>query len=193
MSKHHLSLLLIGLAMLAGPAGAAQRARGQTAPETFTAQVQSRTGAGALAAHVRLRIDRYTPDHDRQVMTDALKQGGYPAFLAALRKAPAVGHVALGDVKVTLRWAREEKTPKGRTIVLVTDAPVYFVGGGQAAPKSREGFELAIVRLTVDEIGLGDGSLAAAARVKPDGSGGVVVEDYATEPIKLTFVSREIS
>ena len=49
------------------------------------------------------------------------------------------------------------------------------------------------MRLTVDEIGLGTGTMAAAARVKPDGSGGVVVEDYADEPIKLTFVTRVIT
>jgi hypothetical protein len=34
--------------------------------------------------------------------------------------------------------------------------------------------------------------MAAAARVKPDGKGGVVLEDYAEEPIQLTFVRREI-
>jgi hypothetical protein len=69
---------------------------------------------------------------------------------------------------------------------------VYFVGGGRADPKPREGFELAVVRLAVDEIGLGTGTLAAAARVRLDGAGGVTVEDYADEPIRLTFVSRVI-
>ena len=49
-----------------------------------------------------------------------------------------------------------------------------------------------MVRLTIDEIGLGSGTLAAAARVKPDGAGGVVIEDYAAETIKLTSVSRVI-
>ena len=95
-------------------------------------------------------------------------------------------------MKVPVRWARELKTPQGRDISLVTDAPVYFVGGGAANPKSREGFELAVVRLMVDEIGLGSGTMAAAARVKPDGAGGVVIEDYAAETIKLTSVSRVI-
>jgi hypothetical protein len=48
------------------------------------------------------------------------------------------------------------------------------------------------VQLAVDEFGLGTGTMAAAARVKPDGAGGVVMEDYAEEPIRLTFVHREI-
>jgi hypothetical protein len=49
------------------------------------------------------------------------------------------------------------------------------------------------VQLTVDEFGLGTGTMAAAAKVKPDGQGGVVLEDYAEEPIKLTYVHREIA
>jgi len=166
--------------------------RTHTAPEAFRAQLQSRTATGALAATIRLQVDRYTPEADRKAMTEAIAHGGYAAFLDALRKAPAVGYVQVEDVKVVIRWAREQKTPQGRDISLVTEAPVYFVGGGAAAPKSREGFELAVVRLTVDEIGLGAGTMAAAARVKPDGKGGVVIEDYATETIKLTSVSRVI-
>ena len=170
----------------------AAQGRAHTAPEAFRAQLQSRTATGALAATIRLQVDRYTPEADRKVMTEAIAHGGYAAFLDALRKAPAVGYVQVEDVKVAIRWAREQKTPQGRDISLVTEAPVYFVGGGAAAPKSREGFELAVVRLIVDEIGLGSGTMAAAARVKPDGKGGVVIEDYATETIKLTSVSRVI-
>ena len=179
-------------AVVAPTAVAAQRSHSQTAPEAFRAQLQSRTATGALAATIRLQVDRYTPEADRRAMTEAIAHGGYAAFLEALRKAPAVGYVQIEDVKVTLRWAREVKTPQGRDISLVTDAPVYFVGGGAATPKPREGFELAVVRLTVDEIGLGSGTIAAAARVKPDGAGGVVIEDYAAETIKLTSVSRVI-
>ena len=173
-------------------AAAMQHGRTPTAPETFTSQIQSRTAAGALGGYVRIQIDRYTRDDDLKTMTDALKHGGYSAFLQALRKAPEVGRVEIGDVKGTLRWARQQATPNGRTISLVTDAPLYFVGGGRATPKPREGFELAIIQLTVGEIGLGTGTMTAAARVKPDGAGGVVMEDYADEPIILTSVSRVI-
>jgi hypothetical protein len=187
------SLVAIAVALLAATPGAAQRTtRTQTAPETFRAQVQSRTASGALAATIRLQIDRYTPEADRKAMTEAIAHGGYAAFLQALRKSPSVGFVQIEELQVPVRWAREQKTPQGRDISLVTDAPVYFVGGGAANPKSREGFELAVVRLMVDEIGLGTGTMAAAARVKPDGAGGVIVEDYAAETIKLTSVSRVI-
>jgi hypothetical protein len=170
-----------------------QQPRRYTAPETFTSPVQARSATGAAAATIRIRIDRYSYEHELKSMTDGLTYGGYPGFVTAVRKAPAVGYVEIGDVKVALRWAREQVTPKGRTISLVTERPVYFVGGGKAEAKPRQGFELAVVQLAVDEFGLGSGTMAAAAKVKKDGEGGVLIEDYAEEPIKLTFVSRVIA
>ena len=170
-----------------------QQKRGYTAPETFTSPLQARTATGASAATIRIRIDRYSYEAELKAMTDGLTHGGYPGFVQALRKAPAVGYVEIGDVKVALRWAREQVTAKGRTISLVTERPVYFLGGGKATAKPREGFELAVVQLTVDEFGLGSGTMAAAAKVKKDGEGGVLIEDYAEEPIKLTSVSRVIA
>ena len=35
--------------------------------------------------------------------------------------------------------------------------------------------------------------MAAAARVRPDGDGGVLLDDYAEEPIELTNVTRKPS
>ena len=172
---------------------AAQR-RGYTAPETFTSPAQARTSAGGSAATVRIQIDRYSSAAELKAMTDGLTYGGYPGFVQAVRKAPAVGYVEIGDAKVALRWARALPTAKGgRAISLVTERPVYFLGGGRADAKPRAGFELAVVQLTVDEFGLGIGTMAAAAKVKKDDAGGVEIEDYAEEPIKLTFVSRVIA
>jgi hypothetical protein len=191
-----LAMSLVVAVSLAGTAAtwadSAQTRRKQTAPETFSAQMQARTEVAASSAGIRIQIDRYTPEADRTKISDGLRHGGYTGFLAALRKAPAVGHVSIGELQVPLRWAREQETPKGRAISLVTETPMYFIGGGQPDAKPRAGFEVAIVQLAVDEFGLGTGTMAAAARVKPDGQGGVVMEDYAEEPIKLTGVYRII-
>jgi hypothetical protein len=170
-----------------------QQTRRYTAPETFTSPVQARSTTGAAAATIRIQIDRYSYENELKSMTDGLTYGGYPGFVTALRKAPVVGYVEIGDVKVALRWAREQVTPKGRTISLVTERPMYFIGGGKADAKPRQGFELAVVQLTVDEFGLGSGTMAPAAKVKKDGESGVQIEDYAEEPVKLTFVSRVIA
>jgi len=148
--------------------------------------------AGAGAATIELHIKRYTPDADRTAVEDALKTGGFQGFVSALRKAPEVGYVKLGDRQWPIRWAREQPGPRGRTIVVVTPEPIFFVGGGRIDAKPREGYEVGLVQLQIDSVGLGSGSMAAAARVKPGGATGVQVDDYADKPIKLVTVVRKI-
>jgi hypothetical protein len=186
------SLIAIGLMAVSVSQGAAQTPRNSGAPESFSASARVKSGAGAMAATIQIDIQRYTPDFDRTAVETGLKTGGYRGFLAALEKAPVVGAVVVGDQKFPIRWAREQKTVKGRTIVVVTDKPVFFVGGGRADAKPREGYDVALVQLQVDDIGLGTGSMAAAARVKPGGETGVQIDDYADEMITLATVSRKM-
>jgi hypothetical protein len=163
------------------------------APEQFTATAQTAAASGAsAAATVTIDIRRYTPDAERSAVETALKSGGYPAFLTALRKAPEVGTVGLGTQKWSIRWAREQSTAAGRTIVVVTDQPMFFLGGAKANAKPRVGYEVGLIRLQVDAAGMGKGEMAAAARVKPGGETGVQVDDYADQPITLTGVARKI-
>ena len=183
------------LLAIAGAIASAQGVRGSVgAPETFNANAQvAKPGAGALAAAITVHIERYTPDFDREAVATALKTGGYGKFVSALRKAPEVGYVQVGDQKVPIRWARETKTAKGRTIVVVTDKPVFYVGGGAADAKPRTGYDVAVVQMDVDDVGLGTGTMAAAARVRPGGEAGVQIDDYADAPIKLVTITRKTS
>jgi len=164
------------------------------APETFSANINA-AGAqgGAAAATIQIDIRRYTPEPERAAVEAALKTGGYPGFLSALRKAPDVGAVSFGDRKWAIRWARERPSGKnGRSIVVVTDQPIFFVGGGSTDAKPRAGFEVAVIEFQIDNAGLGSGTMTAAAKVKPGGEDGVLVEDYAAKPIKLVTVTRKI-
>ena len=164
------------------------------APETFVANINV-TGAtgGAGAATIEIDVRRYTPDAEREAVVGALKQGGYPAFLTALRKAPEVGTVSFADRKWAIRWAREQPGTKfTRTIVVVTDQPIFFVGGGRVDAKPREGYEVAVIQIEIDNVGMGRGTMTAAARVKPGGETGVQIDDYADKPIRLVTVTRKI-
>ena len=164
-----------------------------TAPETFVAKAEARAGANAVAnAPLTIQVDKYTKDPDRTVMEEALRVGGYPGFLTALRKAPEVGYVQVGDRKFAIRWAKQVPEGEGRTISIVTDAPIFFLGGGRVDAKPREGYELAVLQLKMDASGVGEGTMAAAARVKPGGPTGVTIDQYADQPIKLVSVRREI-
>src|SRR5262249_617946 len=135
---------------------------------------------------------KYTPDKDREAVVQALKAGGEAAFVEAVRKAPIAGQIDIGKQTFTIRWAREVKDDKGRTITLVTERPVYFLGAGLPRAKARAGYDVAGVQVKRDWAGVGEGTMAAAAKVKPGEPTGVQVDDYASEPIKLLSVTRKI-
>jgi hypothetical protein len=186
-------LVPVALVVLAAPSLVLSQSQQRGAPEQFTANAQTAAASGAsAAATVTIDIRRYTPDAERTAVETALKGGGYPAFLTALRKAPEVGTVGMGTQKWSIRWAREQSTAAGRVIVVVTDQPMFFLGGARANAKPRAGYEVGLIRLQVDASGMGKGEMAAAARVKPGGETGVQVDDYADQPITLTGVVRKI-
>jgi hypothetical protein len=170
----------------------AQKTEGKP-PETFiaNAQVSSANNAGA-SAMVTIQIDRYTDPRDVASLQEALKLGGYPGFLPALRKAPVVGSVEMNGRKVIARWARQTPLEKGRAISVITESPLAFVGGAAVDAKPRAGYELAVLQFEVDSVGLGSGTMAAAARVRPGGPAGVQLDDYAESPIKLVTVRKSL-
>jgi hypothetical protein len=161
-------------------------------PEIFNARASVGSAAGQGDTHVTVRIDRYTPEKELDAMERALKDGGSPAFSVALRRAPIVGQFEIGTQTFAIRWARQKPTPTGRVITAVIDKPVYFVGGGVPGAKPREGFDVAVVQLIMDSSGVGEGTMAAAARVKPGGPTGVEIDAYDAEPVKLRSVMRLI-
>ena len=180
-------------AALAG-AGAQASAPAQQGPETFDVNASVSAGGantGAILVPMTIQIDRYTIDRYRKEMLDALQyQGGYPGFLRALRGAPAAGYVEAGGQKFVIRWAHQEPGATGRVVTIVTETPVYFVGSGRRGAKPTAGYEVAAARLTIDASGHGEGVMAAAARVKPDGAGGVTIDNYAETPVKLAATVR---
>src|SRR3954454_7010509 len=190
MSFIRTSLMVLTAASVSVVMVSAQRPKPYTAPETFTSDLQGKSGNSAVVSKIRIQIDRFTPEQDRKGISDALTTGGYPKFLEALRAAPVVGNLEIEKQKFNVRFAREKATEKGRDITLVTESPVYFLGGGRSDAKPRAGYEIAVVTLSVDDYGLGTGRMAAAAKVKPDGSGGVILDDYAEEPMRLPVVTR---
>jgi hypothetical protein len=141
-----------------------------------------------------VRLRRITPEFDRKTVETALKEGGYPRFLTAIRSAPEVGQLVLGGgAPIAIRYARERVDAKGRNVVVVTDKPAFFIGGNRAESAPRKGYEVAVIVIQMDGKGAGSGQMAGAARVRPDGDGGVLLDDYADELITVSNVSRKPS
>jgi hypothetical protein len=181
----HFAYLAAGLGGLQAPQGAAPAT---PTSETFhlNAIATPAKGSGTVTVPVTIRIERYTREHSRVTMTNALKHGGYPNFVRALRAAPIAGTLTMTGRTFSIRWAHQEPREGGRTITLVTDKPIFFIGSGHEDAKSTAGYEVAVVKLELDASGGGDGIMAAAARVKPGGEGAVRIDDYAETPVKLT-------
>ncbi len=174
-------IVILSLPMLLG-AGQSE----VNVPETFLAKAQVVAPNATATADLTIHIAKFTEERDRTAIQEALRTGGYQGFLPALRRAPQVGYVELNGRKTAVRWARERPGEKGRTISIVTDTPLAFVGGAAADAKPRAGYEVAVILLEVDASGMGTGTMAAAARVKPGGATGVRIDDYADTPITLS-------
>jgi len=70
---------------------------------------------------------------------------------------------------------------------------VFFLGGGRETSKPRAGYEVAVVQIQLDAKGQAKGTIATAARVRPDGDGGVLLDDYNEQLITLTNITRKAS
>jgi hypothetical protein len=183
------SLLALIASTLPSPAVQSRR---DPVPESFTATAQFLGPAGSGAATLKIRVERYTPEAEREAVLQALKGGGYPAFVQALRSAPAVGSVAIGEHTFEIRWARESPIKNGRSIVLVTAKPMFFVGAGSPTAKPREGYEVGVISFQLDDSGMGyGGKMAAAAKVKT-GEAGIEIDEYADKLLELRSVTRDI-
>ena len=166
--------------LLVAWAGAAQAA---DYPLTLAATAQVVNGPTTVTSVLTVHVDRLMAELNRTTVTDALKFGGYGNFLPALRKIPVVGSVEFNGRKVELRYAREQKTDQGRRLTLVADKPLFFLG---EATKTRAGYELTVIDVTLDDKGAGTGTMAGAARVKPTPDGSVILDDFAEAPVQLT-------
>ena len=188
MRVQRLILAALSFVLLTSPLVRSQ-APAPAAPETYLATLQVK-GQATASTTIRIALQRYSSDGDREPVEKGLKFGGYPAFLAALRNARKVGTVATDKKIWTIRWASAKPTSGGRKIVLITDQPMYLLGGGATDAKPRAGYEIGVIQMEVDAAGNGTGSVAAAAKVKP-GEDGVVVDDYGDQRIEITKVERE--
>ncbi len=187
------SVLVALVAMLVGASAAAQHKPGDV-PVEFSATVQATGPLGSIATTVQIHILRYTEERDRKTLLAALMKSGYQAFLPALRQSPTVGYVQIKEQKWDLKWAHQQQQEMGQTVTVATDRPIYFVGAGRGDAKPQAGYDMAVIRLEIDNIGMGKGTMAAAARVKPSSDGqGVQVDDYADQPLPVTQVTRIFS
>jgi hypothetical protein len=182
-----LGVLTLTVFMAAAAAAQAQK----TGAETFRATAAVKTAAAATAsAPVTITVDRKMSQSEADTLVAAFRTGGVAGLRKALVGVPPTGSVRLGSGTPTpTRLTIERPTDKGRLLTIVADQPILFLGAGVAGAKTKEGYDFAIVDIEVDARGNGSGTLAPAAKVTVK-EGVFVVDDYASELVRLTDVSR---
>ena len=130
---------------------------------------------------------------ERDALITTLKDKGPDALLSALQKMPRVGYIrrAGGGLGWDLHFARERKLEDGgRQIVLATDRPISAWEAMNRPRSADYDFTLADIRFDGDGKGVGKLSVAAKVRIN-DKTGMVEIEDFGSEPVRMTEVTSE--
>jgi len=169
-------------------AGVDAAGRPQTAgyPRTIVANAKATSGATTITSTVTIQIDRLVESSRRDRLIKGLQQNGYQGFVDVMRPLPVIGAIKAQNREVPVKYAWETPAQGKRRLIVVSDAPLFFLPGDE--PKARAGYRLTVVQLMLDDRGAGAGMMAGAARVKPSPDEGIILEDYATTPVDLTIL-----
>jgi hypothetical protein len=180
-----------GILAWAVVAAAASASSAQPGIETFTATATMKTASGATAsAPVTITVERKMSQSEADGLIAAFKTGGVDGLRKALSGVAPTGSVRLGGGAPTpTRVTIERPTDKGRLLTIVTDQPIAFLGAGLPTAKPKQGYDFGIIDIEVGADGKGSGTLAPAAKVTVK-QGAFTVEDYASELVQMTGVSK---
>lgn len=169
-------------------AGATLTAAG---PETFTATASVKRGGASATAPIRVTVNSYASDADREAATRAVRSGGTAALRKLLVEKPDAGFIQVGDRRTAIKYAGQRDTAGGRLITAITAEPILHLGAGVPEAKATTGFDLAVAMFEVQPNGPGVGDLSPAAKVGLDDGGALVIEDYGATVVWLNNIAVE--
>jgi hypothetical protein len=148
------------------------------------------SGVGRTSAQtLDIVINRWSTDAERKKLLDTLKEKP-DALLDLLQKTkPAAGYIRTAT---SLGWDIEFATKHGlpgggERIIFATDRPMSFYEVVNSTRSSDYEFMFGEIRLGAD--GTGEGKLSTAAKIRwIDYDKALEIEDYQTEPVRLTQV-----
>jgi hypothetical protein len=96
-------------------------------PETIEAAAMGTGTQLGANVEVRLVINEFSSEQDRQILIKAFEQGQNQGLVNALSRMRAVGHLSLaGTLGYDCSFIRLIRTPTGRRIRFVTNRPIRF-------------------------------------------------------------------
>ena len=151
------------------------------------------------ATTIQINITRWTTDEEREKLFAVLIEKGQEDLIKTLQKQEETGFVRVVGSGAgmrnpfpseRLRYARQWDLGQGkRRIVLATDRYISFYEAANQ-PRTRD-YDMSLLVMDVDAEGNGEGQLAMAVRLAVDNEKkSLVVENYGTEPVRLTKITR---
>jgi hypothetical protein len=117
-------LLVLGLLIAGSLPGLSQDRR---RPETIQATARGTSTQAGKILQVKLIINEYSTEEDRQILIEAFEKGKNQGLVNALEKMNAVGRIAIeGTLGYDLSFIRSIPTPTGRKILFVTNRLLRF-------------------------------------------------------------------
>jgi hypothetical protein len=178
---------MLGLLLCGGLAAAAPPV------ETFTGfgvHLQGR----ARRSVVTIGVERWSNDEERERFLGILRDNGQHALIDALQHAPTVGYIRTANsMGYELKYARSVELPDGsRQVVVATDRPVRFREA--ITPTRSRYYDFAIAELRFPPGTKGNGKFAPATSISIDKqTNTLVIENYGTEPVRLSSVTDKKS
>jgi hypothetical protein len=181
-----LATVLVAVTVAAGPALADKPVEHFTAFAVDMSNTAGRTRSGT----VDVIINRWSSPQERDQLVSALREGGNDGLLRALQKIkePA-GYIRSGGrIGYPLRFAWQMPSGDGRRIIIATDRPVSFLEAS-THPRTMD-YPFMLIELRVDAQGKGQGKLLPLAKIQADADHVVEIENYSSEPVRLTEVRK---
>ena len=173
------------IVVLAGSAASAQ-----SVPETFTARASVKQGEASASAPVSVTITRYASADERAAVVKALREHGAAGARDVLSRFGDAGVIELGAHRTPIKFAAQRRTASGTLVTILTAQPILFLGGGLPSAQPREGFDVGVAMLDLNDTGDGLGELAPAAKVGLDAGGALLIDDYGATVIWLQGLAR---
>jgi len=196
LAMKRLSLVGLVLALACSSANAQEKFR-----QSFTAFAVAMGTSNppviptGMTATLQINIERWTTDEERVTLLSELVDNGQEGLVKALRKQDETGFVRVTTPGVRrssfpserLRYAREFPLENGgRRIVLALDRYISFY---EATIQPRwSDYDMTLIVMELDAEGNGEGQLAMAVRLAINDQRQLVIENFGTEPVRLSRI-----
>jgi hypothetical protein len=162
----------------------------QPAGDRFTATASVKQGDVSAAAKVAVTVQRYASEAERDTVVKTVREKGTAGAQKLLVGLDDVGSIQVGGQRTAVKFALRRPTPSGELVMVLTAAPLLFLGGGLPAAKPNAGFDIAVAILDIQSGGNGVGELAPAAKIGIDEAGALQIQDYGATVVWLNSIAR---